>query len=90
MEEATPRVTEAEIRQTVWQALSNVAPEADVDALDPGQDLRDQIDIDSVDFLNFVIGIHKELGVDIPDADMPKLVTLNGCIAYLLSRVLHS
>ncbi|HEU4344972.1 MAG TPA: acyl carrier protein [Candidatus Binatia bacterium] len=88
MEETTP--TEAEIRKSVRQALSNVAPEVDVESLDPGKDLRDQIDIDSVDFLNFVIGIHKELGVDIPDADMPKLVTLNGCIAYLSSRALHS
>ena len=45
---------------------------------DAGKDLRDQIDIDSVDFINFVIGLHKELNVDIPDADVATLVTLNG------------
>jgi acyl carrier protein len=56
-------------------------------AIDPCKDLRDQIDIDSVDFLNFVLGLHKELGVDIPDADVPKITTLNGCIGYLVSRV---
>jgi acyl carrier protein len=86
MEDVRPRMTEGEIRQIVDQALSNVAPEVDLAAIDPGKDLRDQIDIDSVDFLNFVIGIHKKLGVEIPDADVPKLATLNGCVAYLLSR----
>jgi acyl carrier protein len=59
----------------------------DFDTIDPAKDLRDQIDIDSVDFLNFVIGLHKQLGVEIPDADVSKLVTLDGCVAYLTSRV---
>jgi len=80
-------MTEAEIKQVVREALSNVAPEVDVDGLNPAKDLRDQIDIDSVDFLNFVIGLHKALNVEIPDADVAKLVTLNGCVAYLMSRV---
>jgi len=80
-------VTESEIRQIVRQALSNVAPEVDLDAIDPAKNLHDQIDMDSVDLLNFVIGLHKELGVDIPDADVPKLGTLNGCVAYLQSRM---
>jgi len=79
-------MTESEIGQIVRQALSNVAPEVDLAAIDPKKDLRDQIDIDSVDFLNFVIGLHKELGVEIPDADLPKLTTLNGCAAYLLAK----
>ena len=79
-------MTEVEIKQAVRDALSNVAPEVDLDAIDPAKDLRDQIDIDSVDFLNFVIGLHKELNVDIPDGDLPKLTTLNGCIDYLLAK----
>jgi len=79
-------MTESEIRQIVQQALSNVAPEVDVNAIDPAKDMRDQIDIDSVDFLNFVIGLHKELGVEIPDSDVSKLVTLNGCVGYLMSK----
>jgi acyl carrier protein len=85
-EERQRGLTESEITKIVLQALSNVAPEVDVESIDPGKDLRDQIDIDSVDFLNFVIGIHKELGVEIADADVPKLATLNSCVAYLLSR----
>ena len=80
-------MTDAEIKQIVREALSNVAPEVDVTAIDPKKDLRAQIDIDSVDFLNFVIGLHKELGIEIPDADVPKLGTLNGCVAYLQFRM---
>jgi acyl carrier protein len=79
-------MTEVEIKQAVRDALSNVAPEVNLDAIDPAKDLRDQIDIDSVDFLNFVIGLHKELGVEIPDADVSKLVTLDGCVAYLTDK----
>ena len=80
-------MTEAQIREVIDRVLNGVAPEVDFSSIDPARSLRDQIDIDSVDFLNFVIGLHKELQVDIPDADLPKLGTLNGCAAYLLSRL---
>ena len=80
-------MTEAEVKQVVRDALGNVAPEVDVGALNPAKDLRDQIDIDSVDFLNFVIGLHKALNVEIPDADVAKLSTLNGCVAYLSAKI---
>jgi acyl carrier protein len=91
MDKASEKQAHAEkevgIREIVLGALSDIAPEVDVSALDASLDLRDQIDIDSVDFLNFVIRLHNQLGVDIPDADIPKLGTLNGCIHYLVSRV---
>ena len=74
----------------VRQALSNVAPEVDFESIDPRKDLRDQIDIDSVDFLNFVIGLHKELNIDIPDADVSKLTTLTGCVTYLQGKTERS
>lgn len=80
-------MTESEIKRVVQNALNNIAPEADLDAIDPARDLRAQIDVDSVDFLNFVIGLHKELNVEIPDADVPKLTTLNSCVDYLRAAV---
>lgn len=83
-------MTESEIKRVVQNALNNIAPEADLNAIDPAKDLRAQIDVDSVDFLNFVIGLHKELNVEIPDADVPKLTTLNGCVDYLLAAVRRS
>lgn len=80
-------MTRDEIRALVRSALSEVAPEADLAALDPGARLRDQLDIDSVDFLNFIVGVHARLGVDIPEADYPKLSTLEGCVSYLDERL---
>jgi acyl carrier protein len=79
-------MTETEIREIVHETLANIAPEVDLSQVDPAADLRDQIDVDSVDFLNFVIGLHKALNIEIPDADMPRLTTLNGCVAYLVNR----
>lgn len=75
-----------EIRQIVLGVLGNIAPEVDLESIDPEDNLRDQMDIDSVDFLNFVIGLHKALAIEIPDADVPKLATLNGCVSYLVSK----
>lgn len=81
---------EKEIKEVVLRALNNVAPEVDLASVDPSRDLRDQIDIDSVDFLNFVLGLHKALGVDIPDADVAKITTLDKCVGYLVSRLSRS
>jgi acyl carrier protein len=80
-------MTESQIKEIVMQALGNIAPEVDLHTIDPGKDLREQMDIDSVDFLNFVIGLHKELNIEIPDADVSKLTTFNGCVAYLTARL---
>ena len=77
----------AEVREVIRRALSEVAPEVDLDTIDPAKDLREQADIDSVGFLTFVIGLHRELKIEIPDADAPKLITLNGCSEYLMNRL---
>jgi acyl carrier protein len=63
-----------------------VAPEADLDAITPDKRLRDQLDIDSMDALNFLIAVDGELGISIPEADYPKLTTLDNIVAYLASR----
>jgi len=75
-----------QIRKTVLQLLGEVAPEADLTVLTPGVSFRDQLDIDSMDFLNFVIMIHKTFGVEIPEADYPKYATLNGCVEQLSDK----
>ena len=75
-----------EIREAVLRALRRIAPEVDVDDIDPAESLRDQVDLDSMDFLNFVVGLGKELGVEVPEADYPRLATLDGCVAYLAGK----
>ena len=71
----------------VQEELNNIAPEADLTSVDPTADLREAIDIDSMDFLNFITAIHKRLGIDIPEIDYPKLITLNGAVAYLTAHL---
>lgn len=76
-------MTREEILATILRVLGEIAPEADFTHLDPQVSFRDQLDLDSMDVLNFMIGLHAAFGVDIPEADYPKLATLEGCLAYL-------
>ena len=76
-------MTKDEIRGIVLHVLGQVAPEADLSKLKPNLRIRDQLDIDSMDLLNIIIALHKELHVEIPEADYSKLATLDDCIAYL-------
>ena len=78
-------MTKDEIRAIVFRVLGQIAPESDLSQLKPNLRIRDQLDIDSMDLLNFVIGLHKELKVEIPETDYPKLATLDGCLNYLES-----
>lgn len=80
-------MTQDEIRSTLLAALGDVAPEADLAHLDPRADLREQLEIDSMDLLNFAIGVHGRTGVEIPEADYRKLATLDSAVAYLESRL---
>lgn len=72
-----------EIRSTVLSVLRTIAPEMDAAGLDPGTSLREQLDIDSMDFLNFVIRLHERFQVDVPEADYGRLLTLDDCVEYL-------
>jgi acyl carrier protein len=80
-------LTDNEIKALVVGALKKLAPEADADQIDPAVDLREQIDLDSMDLLNLMIAIHEATGVDIPEADYPQMATLNGCAEYLRGRI---
>ena len=79
-------MTRDEVRATVLRVLGDIAPEADLAALKPDVDLREQLDLDSMDILNFVVGLHTALGVDVPEADYPKFATLDGGVEYLVAR----
>ncbi len=80
-------MTDDEIKATVLRAIGDIAPEAELDRIDPAVDLREQLDLDSMDLLNIMIGIHEATGVDIPEADYPQMASLNGCVTYLRSRI---
>ena len=75
-----------QIRETTLRVLGQIAPEADLSQIKPDLRIRDQLDIDSIDLLNWVICLQKEPNVDIPEEEYPKLATLDGCVDYLASR----
>jgi len=76
-------MTEAEVKQAVFGVLGKIAPEADLAKLRPDENLREALDIDSFDFLQFVIGLHENLQVEIPEAEYPQLTTLSGILRYV-------
>ena len=69
------------------QILGDIAPDLDVASLPADADLRNDIGIDSMDFLNFVIAISKQMSVAVPEADYGKLNTLNEMVRYLVARL---
>ena len=80
-------MNEAEIRTGVIEVLLTIAPEVEADELRAGQALRDQVDLDSMDGLHVIVGLHERFGVDIPETDYARLATLDDIVAYLAARV---
>jgi acyl carrier protein len=83
-------MTREEIRAAVLHALGEVAPEADLEALKADVPFRDQLDLDSMDVLNFVIGLDRVLKVAVPESDYSRIATLSSCVAYLEGRLAPS
>ncbi len=80
-------MTESEIQTAIFDGLRKIAPEADPRQLTPAGNLREALDIDSFDFLNFLIGLHQRLGVEIPEADYGQLTTLSALVQYLSKKL---
>lgn len=76
-----------ELKQTVLRLLGEIAPEADLAAVNPEVSFRDQLDIDSIDFLNFVVALHKQFRIEVPESDYPELATIEGCVRYLQHKL---
>lgn len=73
------------LSQNIIDSLIKVAPDVDPNVLDPDINFRDQFEVDSVDFLGFVLDLEKRLGSRIPEIDYPKLSSMTGALAYLRS-----
>ena len=83
-------MNESELKQTILGVLSAAVPGIDTSNLDGDDDIRATLDIDSFDHLNFLVGLHEKLGVDIPEKDYGKLNTVNEIIQYLSARKVAS
>jgi acyl carrier protein len=81
--------SEDNIKKLALELIAGIAPEADIPNLDPTDRLRNQFDFDSVDFMNFAVGLEEQLNVKIPEEDYPQLATLNSCVAYLKAKIMR-
>lgn len=79
-------MTPDRLKAEVLRCLARVAPEADLDALAPQARLREELDLDSVDYLRFLMLLHEVSGVEVPESDYAQLATLEGCLHYLELR----
>lgn len=78
---------DSELLAEVVATLQTIAPEVEADELRPDRPLRQQVDLDSMDWLNFLIGLAGRFKVEIPEADYRRLVTLADLVAYLRARM---
>lgn len=76
-----------EIREVILEIIRDIDDEADLDNLDSGEALRDQLDLDSMDFLDIVMELRKRYQIQIPEEDYPQLATLDSCVNYLMPRL---
>lgn len=80
-------MNEADIRLQISNGLAQIAPEADLDEIDAEENLREELDIDSYDFLSLLIWLNETLGVEIPESDYEKLISLTDLLNYLAERL---
>jgi acyl carrier protein len=80
-------MTEDRLKEIVFRGLRQIAPETDPAVLLPGENIREALDVDSYDFLQFLIALSEETGVEIPEADYEQVFTLAGLLRYLSARL---
>jgi acyl carrier protein len=80
-------VTTDELRDLIFDVLADIAPEADPAAVDPAEDLRDELDLDSMDELTMITQVSERLGIDIPEKDYPQMRTIESAVGYLAGRL---
>ena len=76
-------MTKDEVKEAVKDIIATIAPDEDLDGLNDTDLLRDQIELDSMDFLDIVMELRKRYGVQVPEEDYKELATLEGCANYL-------
>lgn len=80
-------MTQEEVKNIVLDIIVDVAPDEDVTDLNPAESLRDQLDLDSMDFLDIVMELRKRHKVEVPSEDYPQLASLDSCVAYLTPKM---
>lgn len=79
-------MTEDQVKQIVIDIIEEIAPDEDTTNIDHKIALRDQLDLDSMDFLDIVMELRKQHNIEVPEADYPQLVSLESCANYLTPK----
>jgi acyl carrier protein len=80
-------MTKEETREAIINIIVDIAPDEDLSNLDDNEPLRDQIELDSMDFLDIVMELRKRYKIEVPEDDYPQLATMNGCVEYLSPKL---
>lgn len=85
-------MTSEQARDLIFDILGEIAPEVDRTSVDDSMDLTEQLDLDSMDYLTWMIGISEKTGMDIPQRDVSNFMTIDGAVRYLVGHTatLHS
>ena len=78
-------MNEDQARELILKTLCDVAPKVDAASIDPDVPFQEQLDLDSMDFLNYVTDLEEAAGIRIPEPDYRRVSTLSGCVAYMLA-----
>ena len=79
-------MNEEEIKEIVFQLLKNIAPDTDPSTLKPDENIRETLNIDSFDSLQFIVALNKKTGIEIPEEDYGKIATLQALLAYIKNK----
>ncbi len=79
-------MTKEECKQVILDIIAEIAPDEDLSAVKPDVRLRDQLNLDSMDFLDIVMELRKQYGIEVPEEDYPRLASLDSCAEYLTPK----
>ncbi|MDR1498423.1 MAG: phosphopantetheine-binding protein [Puniceicoccales bacterium] len=79
-------MTQEKIHKIILNIIAEIAPDEDISNVNPDVRLRDQLSLDSMDFLDIVMELRKKHGIEVPEADYPQLASLASCGKYLLPK----
>ncbi|MFQ5646901.1 MAG: acyl carrier protein [bacterium] len=80
-------MTREEIKQAILDIITDIAPDEDLSALEDFPEIREQIELDSMDFLDIVMELRKRYKVEVPEEDYPQLASINSCMDYLEGKM---
>ena len=80
-------MTREEIATSIIDIINDILSDGDCSDIEPDKQLRDQLELDSMDFLDIVMELRKRYGIEVPEEDYPKLASLNSCVDYLEAKM---